>query len=265
MKKRSMLLDEGVEAEDQLRARKKKKLVRAAPQQSEEETEEEKCKAAGTAEQEAPRIPSAARPEVAHRMANELRLIVLSGGSESSVEEQEEVPTPPGPNEGREEGVARTEVSSTGGAEQDTASDAAETFARRSEGNEETPVAGEGTSPCLEVSEKDVPEETTASATGATPTGETPALPKEVALPWPPCPYQNGCGSGDFSNHFGPPQWLEKPREGLRRCPWRQRATRRLLMPLLTPLGERRSPTSDQMSLRRPSIPRRTGDLSPQY
>ncbi|MQM06072.1 hypothetical protein Taro_038891 [Colocasia esculenta] len=90
MKKRPMLLDEGVEVEDQLRARKKKKLVRAAPQQSEEEIEEEvdggqllllkKRKATGTAEQEAPWMPSAARPEVAQRMATELGLVVLSNG-----------------------------------------------------------------------------------------------------------------------------------------------------------------------------------------
>ncbi|MQM06328.1 hypothetical protein Taro_039151 [Colocasia esculenta] len=197
MKKRPMLLNEGVEAEDQLRAWKKKKMVRAAPQQSEEETEEEvngaqlllrkKRKAAGTAEQEAPWMPSAARPEVAQRMTTELGLVMLSDGSESSVEEQEEVSAPPGPNEGHEDGVAHTAASSTGGAEQDAAGDAAETFARRSEGNEETSVAGEGTSPRLEVPEMDVPEETTASATGATPIGEMPAPPKEVVVaPLPP-------------------------------------------------------------------------------
>ncbi|MQL88179.1 hypothetical protein Taro_020732 [Colocasia esculenta] len=197
MKKRPMLLDEGVEAEDQLRARKKKKLVRASPQQSEEETEEEvdgaqlllhkRRKAAGVAEQKAPRMLSAAQPEVSQRMATELRLVVLSDGSESSTEEQEEVPAPPGPNEGREEGVARTAASSTEGAKQDATGDAAETFARRSEGNEETLVAREGTSPCLEVPERDVPEETIASAMRATPIGETPAPPKEVVVaPLPP-------------------------------------------------------------------------------
>ncbi|MQL73004.1 hypothetical protein Taro_005343 [Colocasia esculenta] len=133
-------------------------------------------------------MPSAARPEVAQRMATELGLVVLSDRSESSAEEQEEVPAPPGPNEGREEGVARTAESSTRGAEQDTTGDAAETFARRSEGNEETPVVGGGDlSTPREVPEKDVPEETIALATEATPTGEAPAPPKEVAMaPLPP-------------------------------------------------------------------------------
>ncbi|MQL93261.1 hypothetical protein Taro_025895 [Colocasia esculenta] len=196
MKKRPMLLDEGVEAEDQLRARKKKKLVRAAPQQSEEGTEEEadgaqlllhmKCKAAGTAEQEALRMPLVVCPKVIQRMETELGLVVLSDGSESSTEEQEEVPAPPGPNEGRREEVARTAASSTEGAEQDAAGDATETFAQRGEGHEETPVMGEGTSPRLEVPEENVPEVVAASGAEETTVGgalvEGPLPPSEVIV-----------------------------------------------------------------------------------
>ncbi|MQM19397.1 hypothetical protein Taro_052401 [Colocasia esculenta] len=192
MKKRPTLLDEGTEDADQLRAWKKKRLVRAAPQQSAEGTEEEadeaqlllrkKRKVAGSAEQEAPQMPAVVRPEVKQRMVTELGLVVVSDGSESSTEEQREVSAPPGPSEGREEEVARTIASSTGGAGDDAAGDATETFARRGEGNEETSVAREGTSPHREVPEKDVPEEAAASATGATPTGETTAPQKEVVV-----------------------------------------------------------------------------------
>ncbi|MQL79050.1 hypothetical protein Taro_011490 [Colocasia esculenta] len=159
---------------------------------SEERTEEEadeaqlllrkKRKVAGLAEQEASRMPPVVRPEVAQRMATELGLIVVRDGSERSAEEQREVSAPPGPSEGREQEVARTTTSSTGGAGDDAAGIAAETFARRGE--------EKGTSPRREVPEKDVPEEAVASATGATPTGEMTAPQKEVvvvaAAPLPP-------------------------------------------------------------------------------
>ncbi|MQL80297.1 hypothetical protein Taro_012746 [Colocasia esculenta] len=188
MKKRPTLLDEGAEDADQLRARKKKRLVCAAPQHSEEGTEEEvdeaqlllrkKRKAARSAEQKAPRMPPVVRPEVAQRMTTELGLIVESNGSESSAEEHREVSAPLGPSEGREEEVARTAASSTRSA----GDDAAETFARRGEGNEETSTSREGISPRREVPERDVPEEAAASAAGATPTGVATTPQKEVVV-----------------------------------------------------------------------------------